>query len=231
MTSLSRGKHVWRWLLVVLVFLGLGHGLLVGLSGLRRNAKRQQRLNVLNQLGLALTTFDAIYDRLPPAARLDESGKPLSSWRFQMCPYLESFMRDVDYDKPWDDPVNREIADYFAWIFRFFTSDDSPMRYHTNLMVVTGPGTPFDGQKECRLADLDPDTILVVEVADSGVHWMEPGDLSIDNLPASLVKGIDGNGFCVLFADRSAWFLDSGVSLEDLKKFLTIDGAKQYDRE
>ncbi|NLE37589.1 MAG: DUF1559 domain-containing protein, partial [Pirellulaceae bacterium] len=207
------------------------HGLLVGLSGLRRNATRQHRLNVLNQLGLALTTFDAVYDRLPPAARLDESGEPLSSWRFQMCPYLESFMQDVDYDKPWDDPVNHEIATHFAWLFHDSARGERPTRFHATLMVVTGPGTPFDGQKECRLADLDPDTILVVEVADSGVHWMEPGDLSIDSLPASLVKGIDGDGLCVLFADGSAWFLGNEVSLEDLKKFLTIDGAKQYDRE
>jgi hypothetical protein len=35
----------------------------------------------------------------------------------------------------------------------------------------------------------------------------------------------------VLFADEAVWFLDRDVALEDLKKFFTIEDAKQYERE
>jgi hypothetical protein len=74
-------------------------------------------------------------------------------------------------------------------------------------------------------------TILLVEIAHSGIHWMAPGDLSLDNIPESLVYGLDGDGFHVLFADGQIWFLSSDVPLEKVQKFFTIDGAKKHDRE
>jgi hypothetical protein len=60
---------------------------------------------------------------------------------------------------------------------------------------------------------------------------MAPFDLSLDAIPASIVRGIDGEGFQVLFADGSIWFLSASVPIEDVKKFCTIEGAKKYDRE
>ena len=193
----------------------------------------QQRAQMmhLKEIGLAFRWLDEAYGRLPPAVRLDEQGKPLSSWRFQICPFLESFMQGVDYDKPWNDPENRTAMVAFAPFFCGQQNESSPTRFHTRFMVVTGPGTPFDGQRVCRLADLDDDTVLVVKVISSGVHWMEPGDLSIDQLPASLAQGPGGDGLCVLFADGAVWLLDKDTPIEKLKPFFTIEGAKQNDRQ
>ena len=70
-----------------------------------------------------------------------------------------------------------------------------------------------------------------VEIAGFDVHWAEPGDLHVDEVPESITAGPDGRGLCVLFADGTVWFLNSEVPLENLKKFFTIEGAKQHDRE
>jgi hypothetical protein len=35
----------------------------------------------------------------------------------------------------------------------------------------------------------------------------------------------------VVFADGQVWFLSADIPLEDVRKFLTIDGAKKHDRE
>ena len=49
--------------------------------------------------------------------------------------------------------------------------------------AITGPGTAFgddESEPPARLQDIDRDTILVVEVRNSGVHWMQPDDFRSD---------------------------------------------------
>ena len=96
---------------------------------------------------------------------------------------------------------------------------------------MSGPGTAFDQDRICRLEDIDAATILVIEVAESNTHWMAPGDLDVDAIQPAIVKGLEGDGVHVLFADGSVWFLGEDVPLSDLQKFFTIEGAKQHDRD
>jgi hypothetical protein len=140
-------------------------------------------------------------------------------------------MIDADYEDRWDAPANRWFATN-PWYHYCWRPDlPHPRNLHTNLVAITGPGTAFDDEHVVRVQDLDPDTILFIDTADSGTHWMEPGDLHVDQVPPSIVRGIDGAGVHVAFADGSVWFLDADVPLADLKKFFTIAGARRYDRE
>ena len=218
-------------LVVALLVFALVAALLPAIRKARRAARRQQRANHLKQIGLALHNFDAAYHRLPPAVRTDEAGRPLGSWRFQILPFLEAMMLGIDFADRWDDPANRYLSARPHYTYCWSGSNDLPECLHPNIVAVTGPGTAFDGDRACRLADLDPDTILAMEVADWDCHWMEPGDLRVDRVPESIVQGMEGDGLHVLFADGSVWFVPSGVPPDDLAKLFTIDGAKQYDRE
>lgn len=140
-------------------------------------------------------------------------------------------MIDVDYDARWDAPANRNFKSMLLSIYCWRGDDGSPESFYTNVVAVTGPGTAFEAGREVHRADLDNDTILAVEVANSGVHWMEPGDLDVGAVPPSIIRGLDGGGVHVLFADGSVWFLDADTPLDDIAKFFTIAGAKQFDRE
>lgn len=226
----------WRtWLLrasvVVLLALVVAVLLYPAIRSARRAALRQERANKLRQIGLALWNFQDSYKRLPPAVRTDEAGRPLGSWRFQILPYLEAMMLGIDFADRWDDPANRYLSARPHFIFCWSGDQDTPESLHPNVVAVTGPGTAFDGDRACSLADIDPDTILAIEVADWDCHWMEPGDLRVDQVPESIVRGMDGDGVHVLFADATVWFVASDVPLGELTKFFTIDGAKQWDRE
>lgn len=140
-------------------------------------------------------------------------------------------MLGIDHSKPWFDPAVRLLSsrtpDYFCFDHDLSNRD----RQYTNVALICGPGTPFDESRTCSLEDLDDDTILAVEVADLDVHWMEPGDLHIDRLPASLMNGLDGQGVLVLFADSTVQYVPNSVPLDDLRKLMTIEGAKQHDRK
>jgi hypothetical protein len=98
-------------------------------------------------------------------------------------------------------------------------------------VAITGPGTAFDPARQWRLHDLPPNLILLVDVADSGVHWAEPGgDISVDHVPPTIASGVYGRGVHVGFADGFIGYLRPDTPVEDLKKFFTIEGARTYDR-
>src|SRR5262249_42651950 len=107
----------------------------------------------------------------------------------------------------------------------------SPDQLETNIVAITGPGTAFDEDHPTRLKDIPPSTILCIEIAHSGIHWMAPGDLRLGKLPQSLSRGLDGRGLHVGCADGSVWFVTADVPLSEVEKLCTIEGAKKYDRE
>jgi len=229
---------MWRWrtrllyVLAVLVPISVLLAALLPVVHRARRAERQyQHTNNLKQVGLALRNFHDTYERLPPAVRTDDAGRPLASWRFQILPFLESIMLDVDFDGRWYDLANRWLCSQPAYVYCWSPDEAFPTCLHTNLVAVVGLGTAFDSNRNTSLDEIDADTILVIEIAESNTHWMEPGDLHIDAVPPSITRGFEGNGVNVLFADGSVWFLGPDVPFDDLKKFFTIDGAKRYDRE
>jgi hypothetical protein len=215
-------------LLALLVFVAI---LLPAFRHARRAAISSQHTMDLMQIGLAIHNFHETYDRLPPAVRTDKAGRTLSSWRFQILAFLEAIMMEVHYDDRWDDPANRWLSSRPHHAYCWWSGKEVPDPLHTNVVAITGPGTAFDGDRVVRLRDLDSDTILAIEIANSGIHWMEPGDLPIDQVPESITLGVEGYGVHVLFADGAVWMLRPEVPLEDLRKFFTIEGATQYDRD
>jgi hypothetical protein len=133
------------------------------------------------------------------------------------------------------------MQDQGAYLFTYTQNYDSPTpspvagRYATYYKAITGPGTAFDpAVPPPRLKRLPNDLILIVRVERSDTHWMQPGDLSIEQLVPSdetrrLLLGKDG--YVVLFADRERWVLSGKLPIKDLCRFCTIEGAKQADRE
>ena len=109
------------------------------------------------------------------------------------------------------------------------------------MFAITGPGTAFgDGETELphSLDDLDADTIVVVEVRDSAMHWMAPGDFDIRTMPRTINapdgRGISSRfraGFHVIFADGAVWRLSHDTPPAALEKFFTIEGARRFDRD
>ena len=228
-----------RWvnpLLAVTLLVAVGAAFYPLIRAARRDAWRANQLNNFRQILLAIHNFHDSYQRLPTAMRRDESGRPLSSWRFQLVPYLESLMQDVDFSERWDDPTNCWCLPGFFWCYAspfeygdMWSARADIARCNTSIVAVTGPGTAFDGDRFCRFEDLDRDTILIIEMAHTDICWAEPGDLDVQHVPASITRGTSGDGVYVGLADGSAHFLSHDVPLKELNKFFTIEGAEQHD--
>ncbi|MFN0056356.1 MAG: DUF1559 domain-containing protein [Planctomycetales bacterium] len=76
-------------------------------------------------------------------------------------------------------------------------------------------------------------TLHVVEVADSGIHWMEPRDLHVVQM-SPRINSQSGQGISskhtgvahILFADGSVRLITESVSVTTIGRFMTINGGE-----
>ena len=212
------------------------------ITGVREAASKLHCSNNLKQIGMALQNYESSHGCFPPAVITDEDGRPMHSWRAAILPYLEqaSLFERYDRNEPWDGPNNSALADIALECFRC-PSDGEPVERETNYVMITGEGTigglPNEAIDVSDVRDGMSNTIMVVEVAGSGIHWMEPRDLTIDEVLSGINSpsgtGIRSNhpgGVNVLFADGSIRFLDESVTAEELKAFCTRNGMETVSR-
>jgi prepilin-type processing-associated H-X9-DG protein len=197
----------------------------------REAALRSSCGNNLKQLVIALHNYHDTYLCFPPARYDDANGKPMHSWRVLIMPFVEasSFYSQYNFAEPWNGPNNSTLRSG-----RFFTcpSHDSPG--YTNYVAVVGPGTIWPDGKQARIADVTDgisNTLMIVEIAHSDIHWMEPRDLPVEELPAWLdpnhrpqLLGNHIEGGLVAYADGHVEMLPRDVTIERLKALVTAAG-------
>jgi hypothetical protein len=190
----------------------------------------QDRARYLKDIWTMIVNYDDLYGHLPPRVVYNEAGQACHSWRSLAIQFGPSYLGRTSLDTKisWQDPSNREWAESPESWFCWQSSVDS---LNTRVVAVSGTGTPLDANPSLRLADLPHDTILLLTVAHSGVHWMEPGDIDIEDIERALKDNNDGLGILVLFADGEVWQFAKSVPPSELKRFSTIAGARLHDRD
>jgi prepilin-type processing-associated H-X9-DG protein len=188
---------------------------------------------------MAIESYHQRHGCFPPAFIADKSGRPMASWRVLLTAELQpTFYRYYRFDEPWNGPNNSKLARRVQNLFRCPSDDnDGPKgsEHETSYVVVVGSKTAFPGDKCVALSDITDDqsnTILVVEVQNSGIHWMEPRDLHVTQM-APGINPVKGQGISskhrgganVVMADGSVKYLDAEkLTAEDVQSLLTIDG-------
>ena len=103
-------------------------------------------------------------------------------------------------------------------------------------MVITGPGTVFDGAKAAKFSDITDgtsNTVMVVEVVGTGVNWAEPVDLDAGNMQFPNVTGGSTGpgshhpgGLNAALCDGSVRFLSEAIDRQTLDALITKSGAE-----
>jgi len=248
---LRRSERMWRDTAIVGVILLCGLCLLalvLSVLDFPEPFRRAACVNNLRQIVLAMHNYRHDYGCFPPAYIADSNGKPMHSWRVLILPYLEekALYQAYDFSEPWDGPSNRKLAQEQPYEYRCPTSDSrrggSP---RTDYVAVSGPKTAWANERAIKVQEI-PDgasnTIILVEIADSDINWMEPRDLSFEE--AVRGSGVSshhprGNGYFyhdtlvvnVALADGRVQTLPQGLPSEVLEALLTIDGGETVDIE
>ena len=211
-------RDLFTFVTCVAVLLGIGRWLHIAIQAAKRSACQQTSENNLKQIGLALLIHDQQLGHLPPSYAANPRGKPLYSWRALITPYLESQWLPVPAPaKTWNNPQNASLANLsFAC---FHPPDDDSPNTMTSYVAITGPHTAWPGGNGTKLDGLKnpAKTILLVEMHNTGINWIEPRDLDISNL-ATLTANSHSGGFHACFADGHVELLPD----IDLKKLAAM---------
>jgi prepilin-type processing-associated H-X9-DG protein len=221
--------------LVVCLFCG---GILVALllpavQAAREAARRAQCSNNLKQIGIGILNYHDTYKCFPAAVLTDEDEQPMRSWRVAILPYVEKgrLFEQYDFSEPWDGPNNRALHGTPVPTY-VCPSDAGPTSAQTSYVMIVGEGTLGGTPNETvRMRDVKDglsNTILAIEVAASGIHWMEPRDMTVNEAvgyitdpAASGQQHPHPGGVNVLLGDGSVRFISESIDPEMLRRLLT----------
>jgi hypothetical protein len=191
----------------------------------------------LKEIAIGLHNYHDRFGCFPPAFLADADGKPAHSWRVLLLPFLgegKSVYDSYRFDEPWDGPNNRKLHTKIAHIYR--CPGDDGGTFETSYLAVVGPHVAWPGASSRRLADVvgdAADSILIVEVCDSGIHWMEPRDLEVKGMALEINpkrgRGISSQhtaGAHVCMLDGSVRFVSNRLTPRELGPLLRIAGRK-----
>jgi len=237
-----RRRRRWRLIVAVAWLLPLAVCcywlLLPGFQAEMRPGRRNSCTNNLKQIGIALQNYHDKFKCFPPAYLGDKDGNPMHSWRVLILPYLEdpaatAVYDQYNFDEPWNGPHNRLLADKMPLLYRDPNSQGTGSTY----LAVVGEQSVWPADRSTKMSSIrdgTSNTIALVEVADSGIHWMEPRDLTFEQaaqgINPSLIKlaisSIHPGGANCLFVDGSVHFVTDKISKESLRGVLTTNGGE-----
>ena len=197
----------------------------------REAARRSQCSNNLKQIALALHNYHDTYRTFPPAYTVDENGNPLHSWRTLILPFLEqsAMYQQIRLDEPWDSDHNRQFASVVIPTYSC-PSEGEIGTPNTDYMAIVGAGTIFQGAEPVDMADIidgTSNTLMVVEVHDSGTPWMKPADLNLDAMQFRInggpteIRSRHPGGANVAMGDGSVRFIPATLDPQTLRNLVT----------
>ncbi|MBA4067833.1 MAG: hypothetical protein C0501_29865 [Isosphaera sp.] len=181
---------------------------------------------------MAVANYLDTNGRFPPAFVRGPDGRPWHSWRVLILPFIEErdLHRDYRFDEPWDGPANRLLAGRMPRLLAFHGSEPGTT---TNYLAVVGSDTMWPGAEGRDRADITDgwsETILIVENAGLGVHWMEPRDLLFDGMDFAVDRpgGVSSwyESPAVVTADATVRRLSRGIRPDALRAALTVNGGE-----
>lgn len=235
-------RQLMMWLLLCSVALALLYYLGQAVTNARRAALQSTAQSPLNQLLVAMHNYHDQHGSFPPAYIVDEDGKPIHSWRVLILPYIEerALYAEYRFDEPWDSAHNLSLADRMPRMFRSPT--ESPSHRNANIVVITGPDTAFPGGKSTRLDEFVDGTencILLTEIANSDICWLEPRDLDTatmsfkvnDPAKPSVSAAPWRQPYVVLADSIHTYPVPRDIPPEVLKALTTIAGGEPVSRD
>jgi hypothetical protein len=210
--------------------------------GSRLAPNRMACRNNLHVIGLALHNYNDEYACFPPAYIADDDGRPMHSWRVLILPYLEQkeLFDRYHFDEPWNGPNNSKLTHEVPSVYQCPSDveEREESQPWSSYVALVGPHTCWPGSEPVRISDITDgtsNTLQVVEVHDSGIHWMDPRDLHVTQMPQIIkAPGVPFSSAHVggahgLLADGSVRFLSENTPAETLHRLIERDDGEPVE--
>lgn len=161
-----------------------------------------------------------------------EDDRPTVSWRLHALQSIRPIPREgSDLRKPWTDAANRLFREMAPDIFCFRGTSSA------SIMAIDGKNSAFE-KEDLEISTLRDDILLVVEVAQKDINWIQPFDLdladfTVGNKPRHGILPSSDNpkGVLVGFADGSVWRVPQAMLLARLAEFANVNTTPTVTRE
>jgi hypothetical protein len=104
----------------------------------------------------------------------------------RLLPYLgrQDLYRQYAFDEPWDSPDNLRLAARIAEMYQWDGDSGRRSQEMTDFVFVVRSTVPFSERASASFVDnsAGAQEILVVEIARSDIHVLEPRDLDFDTM-------------------------------------------------
>lgn len=197
-------------------------------------AARQQSVNNLRMIGLALHNFHETHKRLPRADGFNANGRAGLSWRVQILPFLEedTLFREFRQDEPWDSEHNKKLIEKMPAVFKV-PGSKKQADFKTNYVTVRGKDTMFPAGGSTRIRDVKDGlskTAMVVEADDDhAVIWTKPDDFEPnDEDPIAGLVGLRDASVLACFGDGSTHVLPKTLPKETIRALFTRNGGETF---
>ena len=248
---LARPRFSLRFLfIVVMAFCILLAFVMAVIRAAQREAVRISCANHVKLISLALHNYRDVHKMFPSAVTYAADGTPMHSWRVAIGPYLPWPPSSglYDYREPWNGPNNRRLGDdipdtgyekdgtpYPAvscppW-FRCPAAPVSQNQMCTNYVMLIDdrpgkPNGPPNRPGSVPPSFADKSAVIIIEIADSDIHWMEPRDVLLSELSMKIndrsTRSLSSyhGGACIAHADGSVEILNEATTEERLRGLL-----------
>jgi prepilin-type processing-associated H-X9-DG protein len=241
MKGAPKKSNTWVIVLVIVGALGVvgvcGCGVLIALllpavQAAREAAQTAQSSNNLKQIGIAIHNYSDVHKCFPLAASQDNQGKPLVSWRGVIAPFMDiPSGNQIKLNESWDSSTNSQFALLPFNPFHSARDTESP-ESNTSYMAIVDVQSAIRANEKTSfvsIADGTSNTIMAIEVTNSGQPWLKPGDLTIDQAIAAIQQG-PKQGTNVLFCDGSVQRLEPTTDPVQLRGMMTANGGESVFR-
>jgi hypothetical protein len=239
-------------LLVLGAIVAMGASLLLpAVAKVRESDRRAWCHNTLLNIIQAFRAYHDEHGHFPPPLLADASGKPMHSWRVLILPYLgqSGLYAQYDFSEPWNGPNNSKLAVAGASIYGC-PSHAVASPGLSSYFCVVGPGRTKAGKTHQELADFaDGPTIMLIESHAPQINWLEPRDLTVEDLVTGKHPAVAPGSFLIHHGggDGRAWrghpcfhcatqvgtvhAIRADIDKDSLRALLTIDGGEAVDLE
>ncbi len=223
-----------KMMLVAAIGIAAAMGLPATMSA-RDAARRNQSMNNMKQIMLALLNYENVHKAYPAHASYSDDDKPLLSWRVQVLPYLEqqALYDQFHLDEPWDSEHNKTLI---AQMPEVYMNPNLPLELgKTNYLALVGEDCVFDGTRNGvglrNITDGTSKTIAVVEADPvQAVEWTKPDDLEFNpDDPKAGLGNVRPGVWIAAFCDGSVQVIAEAIDPRMLKALFTRAGGEVVD--
>ncbi len=210
-------------------------GLFLASTGRRGHGDARERkcISHLKQLQGALMAYHDTYGSFPPAYTVDNRGNKLHSWRVLVLPFVDqrSLYTKVKLDEPWDSVANRQLSRLRPEVFSCPAAQQGSTTA-TSYVGIVGDDTAWPEAKPTCIADWtdgQASTLLLLEIEDSQIDWMEPKDellVEIDNAKWGRTSGRHGRFVNCVMGNGTIVTLHYPLDRRLLHRLSTIAGRE-----